>query len=475
MGNGAHGAGIALDARRADTMPARLAFRYRAISLETRRLLAWLTLWVVIANIGFSFLWLIGSPPRWSAIAFTGIAGGFVRGGSTALKRATFLGAVAYSVIAFVSDLFALSSVQIFSSLAMLPELRLTASPDYMLGAGLLVSLVGAGLWLAKLDTGFTKPRAALLAFGAVAAWAATDIAIARHDQGSYGRSFSGAASFESGVEISGFMAGANARRHLVLIHVEAMGLPLDPPLLARLLSRFREGRVGARYEVTHGASLFFGSTVTAEIRELCGRWGDQTALMKQADSSCLPARLRGMGYETTALHGFRRDFYDRATWYPHAGFQHMDFREDLLRQGVGACPGVFPGACDRDIPALITRRIKAAKRPQFIYWMTLNSHFPVPADEALGTSRCERFDPSLAAAAPMVCRMFQIWDRNFERLAEQIGAEGFPATDVLIVGDHRPPFYDRRQRAMFAPDRVPWILLRARPPARAISARPSS
>jgi len=436
------------------------------MSLEARRLLAWLALWVVIANIGFSFLWLIGSPPRWSAIAFTAIAGGFVRKGPALLKAATFLCAVTYSIVTFISDLFGLSVAQIFSSLSILPEMRLTAAPEYMAGAGLLLLLVGAGVWLARRDMAFTTPRSALIALGVVSAWAATDVAVAMNGQGSYGRSASSTTSFESAVELSGFLKGADAGHHLVLINVEAMGLPLDPALLAKLFSRFHDGRVGARYEVTQGSSLFFGSTVTAEMRELCERWDDQASVMEKADPTCLPASLRGKGYETSALHGFKAEFYDRATWYPNAGFQHMRFRDDLVGREVSECPGVFPGACDKDIPALISQQIKSATQPQFIYWMTLNSHFPVPSVEALGTTRCELFDPALASAAPMVCRMLQIWDRNFRALAEQITAADFPATDILIVGDHRPPFYDRKQRSMFAPDRVPWILLRAKDPA---------
>jgi hypothetical protein len=37
------------------------------------------------------------------------------------------------------------------------------------------------------------------------------------------------------------------------------------------------------------------------------------------------------------------------------------------------------------------------------------------------------------------------------------------PPTDVLIVGDHAPPFFDRSQRSQFDPERVPWVLLKHR------------
>ena len=34
-------------------------------------------------------------------------------------------------------------------------------------------------------------------------------------------------------------------------------------------------------------------------------------------------------------------------------------------------------------------------------------------------------------------------------------------STDILIVGDHMPPYFDRHDRSQFAPDRVPWLLLK--------------
>ena len=44
--------------------------------------------------------------------------------------------------------------------------------------------------------------------------------------------------------------------------------------------------------------------------------------------------------------------------------------------------------------------------------------------------------------------------------------APDFPPTDILIIGDHRPPLFDRGSLAKFDPVHVPWIYLQARPPA---------
>ena len=52
--------------------------------------------------------------------------------------------------------------------------------------------------------------------------------------------------------------------------------------------------------------------------------------------------------------------------------------------------------------------------------------------------------------------------------LLEIFTAADFPDADILIVGDNVPPFFHRFHRNQFEPDRVPWILLRPKPDARA-------
>jgi hypothetical protein len=140
-----------------------------------------------------------------------------------------------------------------------------------------------------------------------------------------------------------------------------------------------------------------------------------------------------------------------------------MRFGRGLAGPGASRCPGVFPGACDRDVPRGIGEALRTAHRPQFLYWLTLNTHLPVASSESLHTADCASFDPALNRDSPMICRLLQLFDETAAALSSEIAAEDFPATDVLIVGDHLPPFFDRHSRRQFEPDRVPWILLRAR------------
>ena len=47
--------------------------------------------------------------------------------------------------------------------------------------------------------------------------------------------------------------------------------------------------------------------------------------------------------------------------------------------------------------------------------------------------------------------------------LVKEIVAPDFPATDILIVGDHMPPYLYRKSRLQFSSEHVPWLLLKWR------------
>ena len=434
---------------------------------ERRRLdpafVNWAIGWVLLPNLPFLAMWLVGGPPRVLEIFVTGIVGLIVRRAPFWVQFPLFVALLAASLMSFVSSLFSLSIKSMFYSLRFVVELSPSASVEYVLLIALLaVTLIGAWKVLRR-PQGFDKPLliagAGALLFGlcAVNLWAQSST------RGSYRAAPPADAPFSSAVRQTGFDALAGRGNHLVIVMVEAMGLPRDPALQAKLAQRWRQSDIARRYEVSTGSTPFWGSTTNGEMRELCGRWGDYHELMEGKDAKCLPARLAAQGYRTTAIHGFDESFFKRTKWYPNAGFQQMLFREELLGRGAEKCGGVFPGACDRDVPATIAQRLKTAKEKQFIYWLTLNSHIPVPASEQLRTKECDRFDPVLARDHAMICRLFSLWNDTNQGLAAMLTDPDLPPTDVLIVGDHAPPFFNRSQRSQFDSERVPWVLLKHR------------
>ena len=439
----------------------RLGWRQRPAGI--RSLENWLICWIVLPNLGFWLLWLVGGPPRGFPILVTGVVGIVLHRAPFAMKFAGFLGTMVYSALFYVSALFNLNIRSLVHSLRFAVELSPSASVEYVVGGFGLAATVAAAWYLLRRPTTLVEPTRFVFAIVATFLAASVDEAMAKGNLGSYHRIAEPGAPFTSAVEGSGLIRLATGDRHVLMVMVEAMGQPTDPRVRRRLLDMWARPEVRARYEVSSGDTLFYGSTTSGEMRELCGRWGDYDEVMNRRDAGCLPAILAARGYRSQAWHSFNGRFFDRTQWYPNIGFAEMRFGPELRADGASACPGVFPGACDRDIPRQIGSALKRADRPQFLYWLTVNSHLPVLSNAELQTENCTAFDAGLDRDSPMVCRLLQLFDQTARELAREITAPGFPETDILIVGDHIPPFFDRHHRNQFAPDRVPWILLRPR------------
>lgn len=285
--------------------------------------------------------------------------------------------------------------------------------------------------------------------------------------RGHYFRAAPAGAEFESAMTKTGFASRADGKRHLVLIMVESLGVPKDNPAMTeKLFSRYDNSAIRARYELSQGTSLYYNSTTAGEVRELCGRWGDYYEFLDSNDPAvldCLPGQLVKQGYSAQAMHSFEGPFFKREDWYPKIGFGSQEFWADLKSRGAEWCGGVFAGACDRQVPAMLAENLKNAKQPTFLYWLTLNAHLPVPTGQNLNADDCERVSVKLASDYPMICRQFAIFDDIDKALVAEVTADDFPEADILIVGDHMPPFFDRHHRSQFDPERVPWLYLKAK------------
>ena len=423
----------------------------------------WALIWLFLANAAFIAMWAVGAPPRVLDILGIGAIGLLVRPLPAWVRGLTFLTAMTYSVLAFIAGLFNLAISSLLYSVRFLVEIKPTNSTEYIVGGMLLLGISLLALWLQRRNQNFTDIRLVVLAILGTVSLAGLDAHMAQGMRGHYQRAAVEGTPFMSGSQGSGLVpAGGVPDRHLMLIMVESLGEPVGNADMADLLfARYDDPAVTDRFEMTKGETTYYNSTTAGEIRELCGRWGDYYEVLENPDPACLPAKLAAAGYGTRAYHSFTGAFFDRAKWYPNIGFEHEEFGEQLLGRGARECGGVFPGACDRDIPALLANDLKAAEKPQFLYWLTVNSHLPVPPGMNLDVDHCEKISARLAAEYPMICRQFALWDQLDQAIIKEITVPDFPPTDILIVGDHMPPYFDRHHRSQFAPDRVPWMLLR--------------
>lgn len=419
---------------------------------------------MIAPNLALVAMWPFGGPPMGKPLLIAGCLGLVCsQAPSLWFRRLSAVALTMAMVVFYVSRNFNIDPSQIAIAPTYFREAEPLRSPLYLGGAGLvLFSLWVVWTHVPKVER-FRLPMNWLLGFLAVIGVIRFDTFATAATRGSYDLA-SLTVPFSSAAESTGRDRPGTEHRNLVIVLVEALGVAQSGPAARLFRADWDRPEWRARYDVRHGEVPYFGSTTNGEMRELCGVW-NFNEVVDFARSDCLPARYRRAGYETTAVHAFAGDFFDRTHWWPKAGFQNTLFREQLVGAGARVCGGVFPGACDEDIPSQITRRLKQASRPQLVYWVTLNSHLPVVEDESLGTANCTFGGPGLAAESSLLCPLFLVHHRLADAITRMALDPALPPTDILIVGDHMPPFFQRDARSQFDGQHVPWILLEAKAP----------
>lgn len=250
---------------------------------------------------------------------------------------------------------------------------------------------------------------------------------------------------------------------NVLVVMVEGMGAFADPEHQSLLWDVFKTPEVEAGFEIRTGTSPYFGSTTSAESRELCGRWGDYTDYLKDTNYDCLPARFAAMGYETAAFHAFTGEFFDRDDWFPHIGFQNLFFAEQLKEDPTitsgKTCGLTFDGLCDLEVANVVENWLtNREESPRFAYWLTLNTHLPLERNLATPRLDCE-------AGGPFdnwdVCTMTEMWIDVMHRVREIASNPDLEDTQILVVGDHHPPVLSRKGRLQFASGEVAWLHLK--------------
>lgn len=419
----------------------------------------WALYWLLVPNLVMVLMWPMGGPPMVLPLFAAGILGLVLS--QIPWVWARRLSAVTLTLgmtVLYVARNFNIDPTQLSFAPVYFREASPMQSPIFLAGLAITVVAVLIGWTAVPRVPRFTN--AMNWVFGALVVVAAMhfDNFATAATRGAYDAG-STAQAFQSAVAQTGREHPGPARHNLVLIMVEALGVPTSPAGSALFAADWDRPAWRARYKVKTGAVPYFGSTLGGEMRELCGVWS-RNQLDDLSHADCLPARYLRAGYETTAVHAFAGSMFDRSAWWSEAGFQHRLFRSELYAAGARLCGGVFPGVCDTDVPQQITARLERATRPQLVYWLTLNSHLPVIEEASLGTANCAYGGAALRAESDMLCPLFQVHHRLADAITRMALDPRLPPTDFLIVGDHMPPFFQRDARSRFDGNHVPFILL---------------
>lgn len=220
---------------------------------------------------------------------------------------------------------------------------------------------------------------------------------------------------------------------------------------------------------VDQDSTPFHGSTVAAEIRELCRQ---RTATLHPEATAiapaCLPRKLRANGYHSTAIHGFSGSMFSRNRWYRQLGFDDIHFAAGILGRHVQAtrCGLAFNGVCDHDTwDFLVDQVLESGHERQFIYWLTLSAHLPLVAGEAVAGQAARECaaQPGLQVDTP-VCLLIHQHRTLFARIATAVASGRFRDTLFIVVGDHAPPFVRQRYRLAFSATHVPYLVIHVAP-----------
>src|SRR5208337_3434782 len=96
---------------------------------------------------------------------------------------------------------------------------------------------------------------------------------------------------------------------------------------------------------------------------------------------------------------------------------------------------------------------------PSFVYWVTLNSHLPVPVPSPLLARASCSLTPQLTQS-PALCSWYQLVFNVHQAVSRLAMTNLARPTVFVIVGDHAPPFSNPALRSQFSSDDVPYVLL---------------
>ena len=379
-----------------------------------------------------------------------------------------FLGILAFDLIWTISVSFGLAPSELVTALDHAQHVHVFQSPLYGALIGVLVMTSTATLWL--LHRRETLLRANIVAmFVAAMVFVGVDFLTNVSPHYQFGAMLGRNVPIESAASKSGFngVVGTDGRNAVVVI-VEGLGYLTDPAARRQIDAPLFEARVTDKYRVTAGNVVYYGSTTSGEMRELCETREPYREFAQANGASCLPARLRARGYATMAVHAFHHSMFERNEWYPVIGFDKEVFGEKLVKMTNRLCGNAFTGVCDADLPPIIAQEAAFSKKPKLIYWLTLNTHIPVAPGQALVDFGCKK-DAGIFGHVH-VCEMAELWHDVMASVSKLALDPAVGPADIIIVGDHSPPLWSRRARAQFEPGLVAWYRLAPRDGAMAVN-----
>ncbi|MDO4725443.1 MAG: hypothetical protein Q4A97_11880 [Comamonadaceae bacterium] len=246
----------------------------------------------------------------------------------------------------------------------------------------------------------------------------------------------------------------------MLLVVVESWGVPHQPQELALQMAPLL--KAPGLELLAQGQVAFQGGTIAGELREVCSLASSRIDFKKVTPPpghACWPQRLREQGYATASINGGSALMYNASQWHASAGFERSYFMQTFPGQ-ARRCHS-FPSLCDVDLAPFVADTL-AASDQSFVYWLSMNSHLPYDARDLRGkvSADCQALGWAADSAS---CLHHSLIQEFFSALVEAISRPELAGAEVVLVGDHMPPFFQAEDRARFVAGVVPYAHLRVR------------
>ena len=274
----------------------------------------------------------------------------------------------------------------------------------------------------------------------------------------------------DSTVTFKYFSANNESSRQLVII-LESWGFLED--FNYGEMTNYLQKSLNPNYTLTFNTTSFTGSTTYGEMRELLNSYGsyryfiDNKSDIKGKISSIFDIKSVNK-YNTIACHSYSGAMFYRKKWWKNIGIKNVYFSEDIMSENINKSilnnETSFSSVNDEVSYDFISKK-SLGNGKVFAYLLTVNTHLPFRYEYNNGTLEGFKLTNDKISKG-----LFSNYSRNVshqqKRIFQQIAyfiskINTYSWDEVLIVGDHPPPFPDIIDRKLFSQKAVPYFFIK--------------
>ncbi|WP_315119639.1 LTA synthase family protein [uncultured Clostridium sp.] len=231
-------------------------------------------------------------------------------------------------------------------------------------------------------------------------------------------------------------LKGVGEGKNLIMIQVEALqGFPIDKTILGEEITpNLNKLMKRSAYFNNYFYQTASGGTSDAEFISNNSLYptpsGSVTYLYTNNQFNALPEALAKKGYNTSAFHGFRDNFWNRNIMFPKYGFQEFHGEKDYnVDESIGL------GLSDESFFKQSLEKMDNLKEPYYSFLVTLTSHFPYDDTEKYGDFPVGEFEGTLLGN---YLKSIHYTDKQLGMFIEELEKKGALDNSILVLyGDH--------------------------------------